>query len=128
MKPYHLLALLALAVAGCGGDPPPLDMATTPEQSREALVAALDAWKGGASREALAAKTPPVNFIDDALMKKHKLLDYKLEGEPKVVGTGITYVVTLTTQDGERSPATRKLAYRVVTTPNIAISKEDFMP
>lgn len=128
MKLHHLLPLLALAAVGCGGDPPPLDMASTPEKSREALVAALDAWKNGATREALAAQTPPVVFADDALMKKHKLLDYKLEGEPKAVGTGYSYVVALTTQDGDKSPTTRKLAYRVVTTPNIAISKEDFMP
>ncbi len=128
MKPHHLLPLLAVLAAGCGGDPPPLDMATTPEKSREALVAALDAWKGGATRETLAAQTPPVVFADDSLTRKHKLLDYKFEGEPKAVGTGITYVVTLTTQDGTRPPATRKLAYRVVTSPNIAISKEDTMP
>ena len=128
MKPHHLLPLLALAALGCGGDPPPLDMATTPEKSREALVAALDAWKGGATREALAARTPPVVFADDALTKGHKLLDYKFEGEPKAVGTGQSYVVTLTTQAGDKPPAARKLAYRVVTTPNIAISKEDTMP
>jgi hypothetical protein len=128
MKPYHLFAPLLAAVVGCSADPPPLAMATTPEASKEALVAAFDAWKGGATRDALAARTPPVVFADDALARGHKLLDYKFEGEPKAVGTGITYVLSLTTQDGVKPPATRKLAYRVVTTPNVSISKEDAMP
>ena len=97
-------------------------------QIQEALVAALDAWKGGATRDALLARTPPVVFADDALARGHKLIEYKFEGEPKVVGTGITYVLSLTTQDGTKPPATRKLAYRVVTSPNVAISKEDSMP
>lgn len=128
MKPYHLLPLVALALAGCSSDPPPLAMATTPEQSREVLVAALDAWKGGATAQTLREKSPPVYFADDGLSRGHKLLDYKLDGEPKPVGTGMSYVVSLTTQDGAKAAATRKLVYRVVTTPNVSISKEDGMP
>ena len=40
---YPIL-LAVFALAGCGGDPKPLDMAATPESSRAALVTALDAW------------------------------------------------------------------------------------
>ena len=46
--------------------------------------------------------------------------------KPKTVGTGLTYVVTLTFADGQ--PATRRLAYRVVTDPNISITREDRIP
>ena len=123
-----LLPLLAVVLAGCGGDPPPLDMATTPEQSRAAFVGALDAWKAGATPESLTAKNPSVYLADENFARGVKLLDYKLEGDPVVVGTGITYVVTLTLQDGAKAANTRKLAYRVVTQPNISISKEDSMP
>jgi hypothetical protein len=118
---------MLMALVGCS-EPPPLPMATTPEQSKAALVAALDDWKDGVTRSALLARTPPVVFADDAFARGHKLLDYKIEGEPKVVGTGITYVLSLNIQDGTRPPATRRLAYRVVTSPNISISKEDAMP
>ena len=123
-----LLPLLALALAGCGGTPPPLDMATTPEKSREALVAALDAWKAGVTPAELAERTPAVYRLDDACARGAKLTDYKLEGEPKAFGTGQSYAVTLTLQDGAKPPAARKVAYRVVTSPTIAISREDGTP
>ena len=123
-----LLPLLALALAGCRGDSPPLDMATTPEKSRAALTAAFDAWKAGATAQSLAARSPAVYLLDDSFAKGSKLLDYRIEGEPKVVGIGMTYLATLTLQDGANAPATRKLAYRVVTAPNTAISREEGAP
>ena len=123
-----LLPLLALALAGCGGEPPPLDMATTPEKSREVLVAALDAWKAGATPKELTARTPAVYLNDDSFARGVKLTDYKIEGEPKTFGTGLSYVLTLTLQDGAKPAAARKLAYRVVTRPNVSISREDGMP
>ena len=124
----NLLPLLALALAGCGGEPPPLAMATTPEQSRAALVAALDAWKAGVTPAELAARTPAVYLLDDACSRGAKLTDYKIEGEPKVFGTGLSYALTLTLQDGGKPPAARKVAYRVVTSPTVAISREDGTP
>ena len=123
-----LLPLLAFALAGCGGDPPPLDLASTPEKSRELLVSAFDDWKAGATPGSMTAKSPPVYLNDDGFAKGAKLIDYKIEGEPKTVGTGFSYVVTLTIQDGAKPPSAKKLAYRVVTRPNNSISKEDGMP
>ena len=40
----------------------------------------------------------------------------------------MTYIATLTLQDGAKAPATHKLAYRVVTDPTIAISREEGTP
>jgi len=122
------LPLLVVALAGCRGESPPLDMATTPEKSRAALTAAFDAWKGGADSKALTSKSPPIYFVDDSFTKGSKLVEYRIEGEPKTVGTGMSYVVTLTLQDGAKPAGTRKLAYRVVTDPNIAIFREDGAP
>ena len=119
---------LVLALAGCRGESPPLDMATTPEKSRAALTAAFDAWKAGGTVQTLAAKSPPVYLVDDSFTKGSKLVEYRFEGEPKIVGTGMTYIVTLTLQDGAKPAGTRKLAYRVVTDPNIAIFREDGAP
>ena len=122
------LPLLALALAGCRGETPPLEMATTPEKSRAALNTAFDAWKAGTTVAALSARSPAVYLLDDSFAKGSKLIDYRIEGEPKVVGIGMTYIATLTLQDGAKAPATRKLAYRVVTDPTIAISREEGTP
>ncbi len=116
--------LLLVGLVGCGGIQP-LGLATTPEKSRQVIVAALDAWKHGQTRDDLTKQSPPVYFQDDDLYRGRKLVDYKLEGEPKVLGTGLSYVVSLTIQNGSASPATRKVAFRVVTEPNIAITRED---
>lgn len=121
------LAAAALLAAGCGGDSKSLGMATTPEASREALTAALDGWKAGETREALAGRSPPVHLGDDDFTRGYKLQTYKVEGEPKVVGTGLSYVVTLSMLAKDQ-PATRKVAYRVVTTPQWAVTREDGMP
>lgn len=124
-----LAPLMALvAAAGCGGEAPPLAMATTPDAARAALTAALDGWKGGAAPADLAARTPPLTLGDPDFARGVKLQAYKIEGEPKVAGVGLSFVVTLTTQDAAKPPAARKVAYRVVTTPGTAVSREDGMP
>jgi hypothetical protein len=121
------LCLAALVLAGCS-EPKPLEMATTPEASRATLTAALDAWKAGASQADLSRRSPPVYFVDDDLERGRKLVDYQIEGEPRPVGTGLSYVVTLTVQDGTKAPVIRRLAYRVVTKPNQSVSREEGTP
>lgn len=122
--------VLVLAAAGCGGDPPPLPMAGTPESCRAALAAALDGWKAGRSYSDLAAQSPPVLFVDDDLNRGTKLLDYKVEGDGRPRGTGYSYVVTLTVQDkdGAKPPAKKKVAYTAVTEPKHAVTREDRTP
>ena len=117
-----------LGVVGCGAEPPPLVMATSPEKAKALLVTTLDAWKAGSNREQLAALSPPVYFLDAQLVKGAKLTDYQIDDQPHVVGTGVTYVVTLTTRTGTKASASKKVAYRVVTQPSQSISQEDAMP
>jgi hypothetical protein len=125
-----LILAAVLALAGCRGEPKPLDMAATPESSREALVAALDGWKAGKSYDELAALSPPVTLIDDDLTRGTKLIDYQIEGEGQVRGTGYSYTVTLTLQDrdGAKPPAKKKVAYTAVSKPKLAIYREDRQP
>lgn len=118
------LALAAVALAGCGGEPKPLGLATTPEASRAALVEGLDGWKAGETDKGMAARTPPLYFVDDDLTRGAKLIDYKIEGEPKEVGTGLRYTVTLTL-DNKGKQVTRKAGFRVVTDPNRAVTREE---
>src|SRR5262249_15014301 len=130
--PMHRILLLAgaLALTGCAGDPKPLAMAGTPESSRSALVAALDAWKAGKSFQDLVGQSPSLIFQDDDLNRGTKLLDYQVEGNGQPRGTGYSYVVTLTLQDksGAKPPARKKVAYTAVTEPNHAVTREDRQP
>ncbi|MBX9579420.1 MAG: hypothetical protein K2X87_03855 [Gemmataceae bacterium] len=119
-----LIPLAVLVVAAGCGDPKPLDLATTPEASRAALTEALDGWKAGETDKAMAGRSPPLYLVDDDLTRGAKLVDYQLAGEPKVFGTGLSYPVTLTLQHKDRT-TTRKAAYRVVTTPNRAVTREE---
>ena len=129
MRPARIpLYALAVFTLGCQGEPARLGMATTPEQARAALVAGLDAWKAGGAQKDLAGRSPPIYLADDDLVRGRKLIDYKPEGEPAVVGIGLTFTVAVTVQDGDKPPQTKKRLYRVVTSPQIAITKEDGSP
>jgi len=126
MTRLALLVAIATAAGCASSEPKPLPTATTPEASREALVNTLDAWKGGAARDQLTDRSLPVYLQDDDFARGRKLAGYQIEGEPKPVGTGLTYIVNLTFAEGQS--ATRRIAYRVVTDPNISITREDRIP
>jgi hypothetical protein len=119
--------LAALGLAGCGTKPPP--MAGTPESSRSALAAALDGWKAGKTAKELSDQSPPLYFLDDDFTRGAKLLDYRVEGDGKPLGTGYSYVVTLTLQDkGGGDSRARKVAYTAVTEPKHVVTREDRQP
>ena len=76
----------------------------------------------------MAAKSPPVYLSDEGFASGVKLIDYKIEGEPMIIGIGYSYTLTLTLQDGAKPSTTKKVAYRVVTSPNLSVAKEDRAP
>jgi hypothetical protein len=122
LRPIVLLA--ALGLSGCGTSSPP--MAGTPDSSRAALVEALDGWKEGKTYQQLAEQSPSINVVDDDLNRGTTLLDYKIEGEGQPSGTGYSYVVTLTLKDPSGGATrTRKVAYKAVTEPKRAVTRED---
>jgi hypothetical protein len=117
-----VLPALALALIGCSSDPGTLPMAASAEKARPALEAALDAWKSGKTSAELKAQSPPVIFLDNDFERGVKLTAFKIESDGKPQGTGFRYDVSLTLEGGKGA---KKVAYRVVTSPNTAISRED---
>ncbi len=117
-----VLPALALALAGCSSEPGKLPMATSAEKALPALEAALGAWKSGKTEAELKAQSPAIFFTDLEFQRGAKLAAYKIEGDGKPHGTGFRYDVSLTIEGGKGA---KKVAYRVVTDPNTAISRED---
>jgi prepilin-type N-terminal cleavage/methylation domain-containing protein/prepilin-type processing-associated H-X9-DG protein len=128
LTPYAI-PVVVLAIGGCG-DPKPPPVAGTPESTREVLVAALDGWKAGKTFRDLKDGSPPVIVVDDDLNAGARLLDYRIEGEPTLFGTGYSYVVTLSLEprSAARGPTRKKVAYTAVSEPNRAVSREERKP
>jgi hypothetical protein len=123
-----LAGLMVVLVSGCGGQST-MGLATTPEEAKATVTMALDAWKNGTRQKDLALAKPPVYFQDDTFARGTPLSDYSIEGDGKVVGAGISFVVNLSLKgDGSKDNKLRKIAYRVVTRPNRAITREENMP
>ena len=130
-----ILCAAALALAGCGGAPKSLSVAGTPESCRAALVAALDGWKQGRAYQEMAEADPPILLRDDDFFGGAKLLDYQIEGNGELRGTGYSYVVTITLQrkegkegKGDKGPTKKKLLYNAVSEPKLAVYREDRKP
>jgi hypothetical protein len=118
-KPAACALLAALAAAGCSGPPRPAD----PSQAREALRAALDAWKRGEAPEALAQGRPPVYVHDDDWQAGRRLLDYELSGD-EPFGGELRCRATLSL-DGGGGPATKAAVYGVGVGPTLTITREE---
>jgi hypothetical protein len=102
-------ALALFLLAGCGsGLPPETDEAT----AREAITAALDAWKAGKPMVDLRERSPPVDFRDPALAAGSALADYKVTGHERAGQSAqITVRMTLRLKDGKTQE--RTTAYTV---------------
>ena len=109
-------ALLLLLAAGCGkGLPPEMDA----NQAREALTAALDAWKAGRSPDTLRQNTPPVDFRDVAWERGARLTGYQVKAEERF-GLSVRFTVGLRLQQngGDRE---RVAVYNVDAGPTVVI-------
>lgn len=115
-------------MVGCGGQST-LDMATTPAEAKATITEALDSWKKGVTPKALSEARPPLYLQDNSFVKGTQLVDYTFENEGKVVGTGMSYIVNLKLKgEGGGEGKARRVAYRVVTKPNRAVTLEDGIP
>ena len=70
---------------------------TDPDVARDALTAALDAWKEGRPPESLLARTPPVDFRDVHQTGGSLLTRYQVEAEERS-GLSVRFTVQLTLQ------------------------------
>ena len=103
------LALPLALGAGCGNRLPP---ETDKDQARQALTAALDAWKEGRPVESLRERTPPVDFRDINWESGSRLTRYEVKEEARS-GLSVRFVVQLHLQQKDGTSRERAATYTV---------------
>jgi hypothetical protein len=120
-------AAVLVAVSGVVGCGPPdyrPPAATQPADAQSALVAALDAWKEGASVESLREPPSPMYVGDEDWQAGAKLAHYKIAGEGEPAGLNVVYPVVVEVQSNGRRQK-KAVRYRVTTEPVINIMRSD---
>jgi hypothetical protein len=116
-------ALLALvcglsAVAGCGqGLPPPAD----PNEARESLRVALDAWQQGAARETLLQRSPPIHLSDEDWKGGWTLRSYQIAPQDESHGHQRRCNAQLSLRSPKGKTAVKNVHYEIDTAPAIVI-------
>ena len=92
-RPGLFLLLVLLPAAGCGRAKPP--EAPAAEAARQALTAALDAWKAGKPPGKVEGTSPRVHAVDTDWQRGQALEGYEIVGDEP--GAGLrTFTVRLT--------------------------------
>ncbi len=112
---------LTLGAAGCGPAATPAD----PADGRKALLAALDAWKGGEKPDALAGRTPSIHVADGDWSGGFALQNYKAEDEARHVGSDLSYKVVLELKNPKGKAVTKEAVYAVSTQPQLLVLRQD---
>jgi len=115
--------ILMLIPFGCGGISEHPDAPGVGE-ARQVLEVALDAWKHGRVKS-LGARTPPVRLVDQDQSAGRGLNDYRLAGEPEVVGPALNFPVELTLRDRRGKIQSVATVYQVVLAPEVAVFRND---
>jgi hypothetical protein len=117
------IATVLLIASGCGdgGHPVPADSA----QARATLHAALEAWKAGEPPESLAGQSPPIHVKDVDWKGGLRLVGYKAEGDGKLVGYDMNYLVVLELKSPKGVPIKKHAVYTVTTRPELLVSRQE---
>ena len=122
-RPWWLagLPLLTLVAVGCGQSASPSD----PAEGRKALLAVLDAWKGGEKPTALAQRAPSIHVTDGDWMSGLRLQRYKAIDDGRLVGSDVNYNVLLELKTAKGKSVKRDAVYAVTTRPLVLVLRQD---
>lgn len=116
-----VVLLLTIAASGCGSSWTPAD----PDDGRKALIAALDAWKGGGTPAALAQGTPSIHVADGDWNSGAKLQGYKADEQGKHFGADLNYHVVLELKNARGKLTKKEAVYAVSTQPQLMVLRQD---
>jgi hypothetical protein len=124
MKPLSFLFLCCVsALAGCGQ---PVAEAVDPDQAKQALRTALDAWKGGKTSAELEAQQPSIIMNESDWTGGSRLLDFTMDEAGRLDGRQVRWVVRIKLQDRSGKVTERKANYIIDTVPRIVIVRDSF--
>jgi hypothetical protein len=116
------VALALVLLCGCKREltPPP-----GPEQACQALVAALDAWKGEEQPADLQARDPAMHVADMDWQRGWKLQSFQLLPGQEERGASMLVAAALSLRDPRGEVVNKIVAYLIGTRPVITIIRED---
>jgi hypothetical protein len=120
-------ALLAIGLGGAACSPGPRTAAPVDAtEAREALTAALDAWKAGKKPSDMKSGSPPMTVQDMDWESGQKLAAYELAGEGTMDNANLRIPVILSFGEGKGREAQKEVSYVVGTSPTITVFRELF--
>lgn len=122
---HPLPGLMLLTVIGCwSGTLPPGLADYDPQQARETLTTALDAWKAGQAGQ-LPKRTPAIRFVDDDLVAGCRLLDYELLAPEQPARPFESVRVQLRLRDRRGREWVQAVGYQIMLQPVRAVVRGD---
>jgi hypothetical protein len=115
------LVLILVVVAGCGTRRPAADI----ERGRQAVAAALDAWKGNDPPAKLKSLPDPVDFTEE-LRSTHALTEYTLGKVDDTDKEVIRYTVTLKLRDKKGKVSDREVVYAVALKSPVVVARDPY--
>jgi hypothetical protein len=114
-------ALVAMSGCGMGGSATPAD----PNQAKNALSAALDAWKNGGKPSDLEKLSPPIHVRDVDWTGGSSLVSYKADKDGKLSGYDMNYPVDLEMKTPKGETVKKSAVYTVTTGAELLISRQE---
>lgn len=110
---FVAVVLAAVLVAGCGTGAQPAD----PDQAREALQQALDAWQRGDKPATLKEARPALTVVEPRWDNGFRLVKYEIAEKQQANGFDQQLRATLWLQAPDGKPTQEKAIYQVSTRP-----------
>jgi hypothetical protein len=112
---------LLVVPPGCGGLQP-----TDPDQARETLALALDAWRSGRSLDEVTSGSPPITVADPAWKAGYKLTSYQVAQTTKTAGFDLKIPVELSLEDPKGKAVRERVKYTVSVQPSRTVIRAPF--
>jgi hypothetical protein len=125
MPRIRTLPLLLIVAIGCARTAPQGEAAKyDPDRARDALVAAMEAWKKGQAGT-LAKRQPPIRFVDDDFVAGMSLVEYEVDEPDAPIALHTDVLVILSLKDRRGKPVRREAHYQIATEPALAVLRSD---
>lgn len=117
-----LIALLGVAVAGCGRSPVPQPDV---DEARALIVTTMNAWASGETPAAQRGKTPPIYVADEVWLAGTRLKEFEVVGDAQTIGGTVRFHLAVVLSDDRGAVQKRDQVYVVTTHPARTVARVD---